>query len=201
MTQKAEKVSNFVSTLVVHFPVRFVRDGEHDAAAETEWLRSIRAAVGFYDEEVLAKAAQRIIDTRTDRRFPLPAEIRKACHEVQEQINRGKLPLEDEKAKASGPWHPDRVKLAYDLLKTSMGREAAQSNWILQLWDFCRNNARLPTPGEVNELRHNANEFDGAYRETVKAPIGSLTNKLSRMGDAMLAKREELRGKALGEGA
>ena len=80
---------DFISTLVMHFPVR-----HESEMREREWLGSMIGAVKHYEGDILQRAAQTIIDTRTDRRFPLPAEIRKVCFEIASDERRSKLAFE-----------------------------------------------------------------------------------------------------------
>lgn len=72
------KKSEFISALVMHFPVR-----HESAEREIEWMEAILGTLVNYEPDILRDAAESIILNRTDRRFPLPAEIRRACEAVR----------------------------------------------------------------------------------------------------------------------
>jgi hypothetical protein len=187
------KVGNFLSRVVIHFPVRFDSDER-----ESEWLRSIVEAVGYYDADVLDAAAQKIIDTRTDRRFPLPAEIRKVCQSIVEE-KRGGLVLKQE-VKQANPWSKERTELANMLVMNELGRQAARDGWISSLHNFVRLRMRVPHEHEIPDLKRKAMEFDEAYVECIRGgwPIAKALEKLGR---EMLKRREELRTMVLGDAA
>jgi hypothetical protein len=198
------KVATFVSTLVIHFPVRFVdRKGNHDPAREKEWLRSIVEAIGYYEPDVLQAAAQRIIDTRNDRRFPLPSEIRKVCAEVIDDRRKASLPVHPAAGdKKLSPWSPERVKLANELVQTEIGRRAAREGWLLILHDWVRANGELPrSDSKIRELAGEKVHFEKAYSDCVRGWGGPAGKQLAELGDKMIAREAELRVMVLGEGA
>ena len=53
--------------------------------------------------------------------------------------------------------------MADRLIIGALGRDAAKSNWILQLHDFIRKHQRLPNGMEVGRLKDEANIFDRKY--------------------------------------
>ena len=187
------KTHEFISSLVMHFPVR------HDSPdREMEWLRSMIAALKHYDGEVLDSALQRLVDTRTDRRFPLPAEIRKVCNEVIEWQNRGKLVPEQQKAARHLESTADRIKLANDLICTELGRKAAREGWILGLWDYARKNGRLPSAGyEIANIQRGRVEFDEGYAIAARSSEPSVRKWLA-VGDNLIARRDSLAMMVLG---
>lgn len=190
------KTHEFISSLVMHFPVR------HESSdREMEWLRSMIEALKHYDGEVLKSALQRLVDTRTDRRFPLPAEIRKACNEVVEWQNRHKLIPEQQKAAQHLEFTDDRIKLANGLVCTEMGRTAAREGWILGLWDYARKHGQLPTEGyEIANVQRGRHEFDEGYAIAARSSDPTVRKWLG-LGDQMIARRESLARMVLGEHA
>ena len=178
-------IANFITSLRIHFPTR------HDSEMlEIEWIRSIRDAISFYGDETLKAVAQRIIDTRTDRRFPLPAEIRKACSQVAVDSQKGKMSFEPKMGK-SDAFSDHRVRLADELIVGPMGRRATKEGWILSLHDFCRKNARLPSDYEIKPLVTAALGFRDAYEEALRGGWPGARG-LASLGDKMNARREEL---------
>lgn len=210
----SNKVSDFLSKLVIHFPVRFESEER-----EAEWLRSIVDTLGGYDADVLAKAAQRIIDTRTDRRFPLPAMIREICLEITEDARRSALPIDTPDAPPRFASY--RYKLADELLMTEMGRQAARDGWVLGLHHFVVEHGRLPDANkrqpfeiwdemadggidkrtlmltEVEYLRRSAQDFE-AYRARCEGGKFALAGALAGLGAQMAARGEELADRVLG---
>lgn len=211
-----DHISKFITDLAMHFsPPRF--DQEHERQA---WQKSIMMELHGSSPEVLERAARLIIQTRKNRYFPLVAECRQATREAAEEIRfEGGLQILPELRPSFGDeWTAERVKLAYDLIKSGMGKQAAKDNpsWVLALWHFCRRFQRLPddsrkyegrTPmeredyagcSEIEFCKKSARDFDEAYARCFQAPEGSILAKVERLGASMLAKREKLRAEVLG---
>jgi hypothetical protein len=193
----SEAVSNFISELSLHFSKRF--DSE---AAEDQWLDSMRRNLRTYSPSVLKRACQRIVDTRKDRYFPLPAECRRACEEI-EKVERAEnarpLDTHAHPLQVGADW---KYRLADDLIMCGLGKRAAQEGWILSLHDYCRNNGRLPTQEhEIRKCIQDAKGFDQAYEDVLNGNGGALTKALEALGDTMLKRREALREKVLGRAA
>lgn len=55
-------------------------------------------------------------------------------------------------------WKRTRVALAYGLIKSDLGRQAAAEGWIIGLWDFCRATGREPDGAEIYRI------WDGSLR-------------------------------------
>lgn len=62
----------------------------------------------------------------------------------------------------------DRADRARNLIRSEMGRTAADQGWISQLYSFCERHGRLPNPGEQANLMRQARLYDEAYEETKK---------------------------------
>lgn len=193
----SEAVSEFVAELSLHFSKRF--DTE---SAEDQWLDSMRRNLRVYAPSVLQRACRRIIDTRKDRYFPLPAECKKACDEIE------KLEKADNAPKLDTHAHPQKghadwqYKLADELIQCGLGKRAAKEGWILSLHDFCRNNGRLPTQEfEIRKCIDGARGFDEAYEAVLNGRGGACAKALEGLGDSMLKKREQYRAMVLGKDA
>lgn len=196
MTATQNGIATFISSLRIHFPTR--HEGE---AREIEWIKSVRNAIYHYDDSILSRASQKIIDTRTDRRFPLPSEIRKICGDIAADDRRSKLSVDGDKFKSSDPWSPHRVRLADELMHTSMGREAARGGWILSLHDYVRKFGELPRDDYTKrKLIHGAKDFDDGYRMAIDGGFPG-ARAMVQLGDKMLARREELTKAVLGDAA
>lgn len=187
----SQAISKFVADVALHFPNRF--DSE---AAEDEWLDSMARNLRGYSADVLKRAAQKIIDTRTDRRFPLPSECKKVCNEFAQQDAAEKpgMIADQKLPPAFSDW---RVKLADDLIMCPMGREAAKDGWILALHDFARENGRLPAGGEISKVKAVRKGFDAAYYGVINGNGGFCSAALKKLGDHMIARRKALADRVL----
>lgn len=201
MKKIPQHVLDFIASVSVHFPP----PRGLDESLERAWLESISRSLEFYKPDVIAAAAQLILDERGEmngvRRFPLPKEIKQACHEV---LNRrsaeqraSTLPIAAESDNQFADW---RVRLADELIMTAMGRDAARGGWILGLHEFCRREARAPNDREIPQIRREAKEFDAAYETCVMGGWPEARG-LERLGRSMLDRREALRQRVLGDGA
>ena len=184
----SSKIANFISTLIMHFPVRF-----DDKARETEWLGSVATAFRGYDGDVLKRAAQKIIDTRTDRRFPLIADIHKVCGQIiyDDKLQQKMIPGSTLSAEHAMPMSGERRRLADSLVMGEMGRQAADDGWVLALHDFIRAKGRMPQPHEVPKLKAEARGFDEALEQCRHGGLDQAKG-LAALGVSMLARRQEL---------
>lgn len=190
-------VSKFITDIAMHYPKK-----HETRAAEKAWLQSMAAHLRGYSDLVLARAAQTILDHRKERFFPLPSECKDACEAARQAMEAVELAhdLPALRSSLGDEWSTERVKLAYDLVKSGMGKQAARDNpcWILGLWHFCRKNQRLPEAREVDKIRRDAEDFDRSYRDCVIGDAGPFSKSLEKLGATMLAKREKLRAEVLG---
>jgi len=177
----------------------------HKAGTEEEkmWFRSMDAVLAGYEPSVLATACFRIMRSRKDTRFPVPAEITAVCDEVLADRSREKLIPNAAEARDKAPaWTEERRRLADELVMCEMGRRAAREDWIGALHDFARREMRLPAPHEIAGVRRAAQDFDQHYDDVMRGgAAGEATAALARLGHTISARREQLRTKLLGENA
>jgi hypothetical protein len=191
----SQAVASFVTKLITHFPVK------HESQfAEQEWMGSMVRNLRTYGASVLDRAAQKLIDTRTDRRFPLPSECKKICDEIasrdhhEQQASR--LTPDTKLPPMYSEW---RVKLADDLIMCPLGREAAKEGWILALHDFARENGRLPVGGEITKTKAVPKGFDDAYQFAMRGGAGKMGfDLIKNIGDPMISRRKDLAARVLG---
>jgi hypothetical protein len=200
-------VVKFIGAVSIHFPRPSCPENPREAAEwkqrETMWLDSMIQILGGYDEDVLQRAATRIVRSETrDRRFPLPAVCRQVCEEIVKADKASQPPTIEDRAKdlkGNADW---QYRLADDLIMCEMGRRAAREGWILSLHDFCRINGRLPTADwEIRKCIDGARGFDKAYEEVLNGAGGVCAKALEALGDTMLKRREALRARVLGKEA
>jgi hypothetical protein len=115
---------------------------------------------------------------------------------VYSWLERERLRKEDEAA-----WSDEAKIIANQLVKSPMGRLAAEEGWILGLHDFCRRHRRLPDPykdaKEIERLKEGARYVDDCLAG--KIDMGLLAAQLRKMALSMRAKREDLRRAVLKE--
>lgn len=190
-----QAITNFITSLALHFTVKH-ETPEHEKA----WLKSMAMNLRSFPASVLNEAAEEIIRTRKHRNFPLPAECREVCIAIDKRERAQDLPMEEKIPERHPEWTKWRIRNADQFIATqAIAKEAARSNWILQLHDFIRVNQRLPNEREIPRLKEQARLFDEAYAECVRGgwPQAAM---LAKLGEAMLARRDDLRALALGDG-
>lgn len=190
-----QAVTEFITSLALHFHIR------HESPAHEEaWLKSMYVNLKSFSPYVLRQAAEEIIRTRKVRQFPLPAECREVCIEIDKKERAQQdLPVKETDTHRFPEWAPWRIRNADMMIATqALAKEAAQSNWILQLHDFVRVNQRMPDQHEIRRLKEVATDFDEAYAQCVKGGWPQAAT-LEQLGAKMLEKRERLRAMALGD--
>lgn len=65
-------------------------------------------------------------------------------------------------------WTPSRIAAANRLIRSPMGRQAAEEGWIGALWDFARVEERLPQGAELSRCKRIAKEADAAAAEVFR---------------------------------
>jgi hypothetical protein len=197
-------VSDFITELENHFiPVK-----HENAARKKAWMASFSRELERFSVQVLVETARDLIVTRKERYFPPLSECVDACKNAKKRFD---LVAKAAAAPVQSNWKPEkddewadwRRDLADKLIIGPMGKQAAASNWILQLHDFIRKNQRLPNGMEVNRLKEEARIFDEKYAEcvafrgwktTTQSEPGAMAQAgwLVKLGDQMRARRAEL---------
>lgn len=198
----SKSVMHFIAVVAVHFPAP-VKAG--DETGERAWYASMIKVLDGYAPEVLAKAAETIVRTRTPkdgRFFPLPSECAEACEEAKRLVAPPTLALA---APASDLYSKERKKLADELLVgTELGRRAAREGWHTHLWHHIRETMRMPgTDAEIAALKAEARAFDETMdklRRAVDADCqshGPLIGTFLNWGRHFVSDREKLRRRVI----
>lgn len=191
--------AKFITDVMVFFPVRF--DGD---AHEEAWTDSMIRNLQGYSQDVLRRAAQKIIDTRKDdkngaRRFPLPSECKRVCDEIvrwDEMQERPKL-LEEGSEKV-GEYERAYAHADWLITQGELGKKAAREGWALSLHDFIRENGRLPKDYEIAKCKASAKGFDEAYEACLRGEGGMLSKALAGLGETMLRRRHRIEDMIMG---
>ena len=204
---KIQSATDFVSAVVQIWP-----PFRWDEVQERAWAELMARELIAFKPAVLERGFQEMVRNRKETRIPTPAECIAACAQARKwldlEADAGQLP--GLRVDPRNEWSAERVKLAYDLIKSGMGKQAAQDDpcWILALWHFCRRNQRLPAGHEIEQCRKEALDFDEVYRDVLRGEavgsdgvVGELPNaqSLQKLGASMLAKRERLCREVLGQ--
>lgn len=189
----AEGVGKFISIVAVHFPKPRFDDPDVDIEL---WQASLTRALGGFTDAALARAADRIVRTRTKKDgafFPVPAECIAACEEAARVIaaeermaNTPMLAVD----KAPKEWSRERHQLALDMLGSPLGLEAVRERWHGALYDFYYAHQRMPSPAELAGVKANARAFLATITECERGECGELSKPLARLGNAIRARRE-----------
>ena len=204
---KIQSATDFVEAVVQIWP-----PFRWDEVQERAWAELMARELIAFKPAVLERGFQEMVRRRKETRIPTPAECIAACVEARKWLemeeNDGKLP--GLRVDPRNEWSSERVRLAYDLIKSGMGKQAAQDDpcWVLALWHFCRRNQKLPSGHAIEQCKKDAREFDEAYQDVLRGEaagsdgvIGDLPNALAlqKLGASIIAKRNKMAEEVLGQ--
>ena len=184
------RAGNFVQDLATYFTPP--RGWTEDQAQG--WGKRLEREISHFQPDALKKAADQIIAKRKDTRLPTIADCIAACAEAKRwlDIERGKsqLPFEGMQSAGEGDWSAERVRLAYDLIHSELGKQAARGGWVFGLWNFCRVNQRHPKEMEIEKLKKQAAKHRKLVEDCHRGNGGKLSAALATIGESMIAKGE-----------
>ena len=193
-------VSGFVKTMLDRWPPY-----RWDETQERAYAEDLQRELSGFTAEVLERARRDMVRKRTKTQTPTVAECIGYCEEAKRwadmERNKGQL-IADPAKERQHEWSTERVKLAYELIRTPLGKQAAKEGWVLALWNFIRKQGRHPTnEREFNQLRADAKALDEGYAVAVRGDSGMrgiALKALEKLGASMLEKRKELADEAMG---
>ena len=195
----SRKVTEFITEIAAHFPPR-----HPDEATAKAWTESMFRELGGYEAEVLTNAARSILRKRKADRyriFPTLGECIAACNDAIEWLRRSKAPLLPVASGEGADWSADRIKLAYDLMRTGLGRQASKEGWNVSYWHFCRRNMRAPDkPHEIEQCRRDSAGIEDIQKRALNGECGPASQALAKWAGDILNKRIELSNVAHGLG-
>lgn len=186
-------VAQFIAMVSLHFP-RPKFGG--DEVMEGGWMSSMTLALSKYSDDVLREAAQQILLKRVPKKdgafFPAPSECIAVCNTIANQHFK-----DEEKSRLlPGPnpdsWSDDRLALAFDLMKSELGRRAVREGWLQSLYTFCRKNMRLPKGNEIEVCIADGRIVQQVVEEFQNGEPNQFNAAIVRWGNTMLEKQDEL---------
>lgn len=189
-------VANFIEALMAHYPVKHDTEEREDA-----WIRSMVGELRGYTADVLTDVANQIIRTRKYRNFPLLSEILDACDKVKEQrevLARSQTLPTMRLSAGEDDWTTERCKLAYDLIRCDLGRQASRGGWVVALWHFCRRQQRLPAGREIDQCKRDSAGIEEIYAKCAAGQAGPCSKALANWAADILAKRKKLAEEVMG---
>lgn len=160
-------------------------------------ISELEALTSSYGNELASKAYDIIVANNGRGFFPVEKEILDGLKAAHAETYRERTP---NTADNSGSWSTRAQSDANRLINSDLGRRAADENWIGRLWDFCRENRRLPNPTEQGRLiiAHKQLEADwAAYAQQDR----QLAGLVQRCMVGLEVRRQRLREVAYGKTA
>lgn len=78
-----------------------------------------------------------------------------------------------------------RIAAADGMLVSDLGRTAADGDWIIGLWDFCRENQRYPDRAEVDRIKASQAVINADFRQWSNGPLGAMIQARQNRMDSM----------------
>lgn len=186
----SDEVNQFVMAVGVHFPPLAQGD---DAKV---WVASMERVLSRMEPKVLAKAAEIIIATRNPKRdgkwFPTPSECIAACDQARADLAlENRAPLLSHGNRDQSPWASWRQDTADMLIKTEMGKRAVKDGCILTLWNFCRENGRLPSEDVYAQMIRGADKTLELI-ERIANETDGVAQACARFGQTVLERRKQM---------
>lgn len=207
--------TEFMDKILLHFPpFRWTEE------QEKSWSETLVQEVYPFTAAARERAAKTMVRTR-DKGTPSVAKCVAACVEAKRWIDieegKSKLPL-GPISSSNDTWSAERIRFAYELCHTALGRQAAREGWVFALWNFCREGVlgpdgrrehRHPNPKEIERLKKQAAEHrqlvEQLHRESteqkpkpnpdrgwIKLGDTNVVSSLAALGDSMLAKERRI---------
>jgi hypothetical protein len=142
------------------------------------WTDTVVSECGdsVYSAGIRAQAFKTLTRVKHKEKPPQTATIIEHCRDAKRwreaQDEKTKLPIKqgpDTYYLKHPAWSDSRKHLADDLIcgrngSAHVGKQAAKDHyWITQLWDFCRENQKLPSDAQIATLKREAKEVDDVF--------------------------------------
>ncbi len=135
----------FLDVLTRHYTFPKAAEGKEEA-----FLADYAEDLGRYPDAVLERAARMIRSRHQTRTLPTIADCLAACREAWGELAPAQAPNH---TTMHPHWDTRRIEAANRLIRSEVGRRAADEGWIVALWDFCREHERWPGRFEAEALK------------------------------------------------
>ena len=196
MSTVVNSVSDFVDMALQLFP-----PFRWDEEQENTYGAIMARELGGFSPAVLDRAFSELVRARKkDTRTPSPGECLSFCIEARRWLemesNTQQLP---QLRASSDEWSRERRKLAHDLKRSDLGRQAAREGWIVALWNFCRRNQRLPSGREIDQCKRDSEGIEEIYNRAMRGGCGPLSAKIAKFAEGLLEQRKNWSEEVLGK--
>lgn len=172
-----------------------------DEVQEQAWTELMVRELSGFKPIVLERGFQEMVRRRKESKIPTPAECIAACTEAKRWVDMeqesNKLP---EFRTPQGEFSTERWRLAHELKRTPLGRQAAQDGWIVSFVHFCRRNQRLPAGAEIDQCKRDSEGIEEICARAMRGDAGSLSAAIAKWGAGVLEKRRRWADEALRHG-
>lgn len=172
--------------------------GKPETSDVTAYFAELGKMLAKYAGKELELAGDLIVRTHRGRSFPTPSEIVTACEDVRASSSPIRPPASSFEEK-NPEWSKQSFAIADRLVACELGKRAAREGWVLGLHEFCRKHHRLPSSSEIRPIEQDS-EFVTRCAAGV-VDMGYFHAPLQRFARAIMARREKLARKVLGEAA
>lgn len=124
-----------------------------------------------YTSHELEHAAKLLRTTRTTRTLPTIADCLEACKQARDTLQAPAKRRHGSDQVKWPEWAPERQRLADDLIRSEIGRKAADEGWLIGLWDFCRKEKRQPNRFEAERIAQESRKTWQIVDEVIQAMI------------------------------
>lgn len=172
-----------------------------DEVQEQAWTELMVRELSGFKPEVLERGFQELVRKRKESKIPTPAECIAACSEAKRWVD-----LEEDSHKLpefripQGEFSTERWRLAHEMKRTPLGRQAAQEGWIVAFVHFCRRNQRLPSGPEIDQCKRDSAGIEEIYGRAMRNECGQFSDQVAKFASDMLEKRRQWAEEALRHG-
>jgi hypothetical protein len=169
----------FLKPVLQHYAAPADAEADYEGFAE-----QYERALGGYEPDVLRLARDRLISEVKGYPLLRISACKEACDKARQHLYPPDLPRRRDPF--TGPSR-QQLDTAKGLINSELGRRAAAEGWIIPLWDFLIEHARLPDDAETAPMKARAAsvaaKFSGqgvigpmaAFRRAVQGKIARLS--------------------------
>lgn len=172
-----------------------------DEVQELAWTELMVRELSGFKPTVLERGFQEMVRKRKESKTPTPAECISACTEAKRWVeldSQGeKLP---EFRTPQGEFSTERWRLAHEMKRTALGRQAATEGWVVSFVHFCRRNQRLPVGAEIDQCKRDSAGIEEICARAERGEAGLMSAAIAKWGAGVLAKRRKWAEEALRHG-